>query len=106
ERTYGHRSQKDAVHLVNARLTARLPLIAPRQQFAAEAPMRRADRSVSFAAGAPAAAIAVIGRADLDATARRGPFVIEEYDCTCVVGPGQSARLDEAGNIDIALEAA
>lgn len=106
ERTYGHRSQKDAVHLVNARLTACLPLTAPRQQFAAEAPMRRADRPVSFAAGAPAAAIAVIGRADLDGTTRRGPFVIEEYDCTCVVGPGQSARLDEAGNIDIALEAA
>jgi N-methylhydantoinase A len=106
ERTYGHRSQKDAVHLVNARLTARLPLIARRQQFAAEAPMRRADRTVSFNAGGSAASIAVIGRADLDATARRGPFVIEEYDCTCVVGPGQSARLDEAGNIDIALEAA
>ncbi len=106
ERTYGHRSQKDAVHLVNARLTARLPLVAPPQQFAGEAPMRRTDRPVSFAAGAPAAAIAVIGRADLDGTARRGPFVIEEYDCTCVVGPGQSARLDEAGNIDIALEAA
>ncbi|KUL94548.1 hydantoinase [Bosea sp. WAO] len=106
ERTYGHRSQKDAVHLVNARLTARLPLIAARQQFGAEAPMRRADRPVSFAAGAPAASIPVIGRADLDASARRGPFVIEEYDCTCVVGPGQSARLDEAGNIDIALETA
>lgn len=106
ERTYGHRSQKDAVHLVNARLTARLPLVAPGQQFAAEAPMRRADRAVSFGASGPAASIAVIGRADLDATARRGPFVIEEYDCTCVVGPGQSARLDEAGNIDIALEAA
>lgn len=106
ERTYGHRSQKDAVHLVNARLTARLPLVAPRQQFAAEAPMRRADRTVSFNASGAAASIAVIGRADLDATARRGPFVIEEYDCTCVVGLGQSARLDEAGNIDIALEAA
>ncbi|SDG52556.1 hydantoinase/oxoprolinase family protein [Bosea robiniae] len=106
ERTYGHRSQKDAVHLVNARLTVRLPLVAPPQQFAGEAPMRRTDRPVSFAAGTPAAAIAVIGRADLDGTARRGPFVIEEYDCTCVVGPGQSARLDEAGNIDIALEAA
>lgn len=106
ERTYGHRSQKDAVHLVNARLTARLPLIAPRQQFAAEAPMRRADRTVSFNASRSAASIAVIGRADLDGTARRGPFIIEEYDCTCVVGPGQSARLDEAGNIDIALEAA
>jgi N-methylhydantoinase A len=50
--------------------------------------------------------VPVIGRADLDATPRRGPFVVEEHDCTCIVGPGQTARLDEAGNIDIALEAA
>jgi N-methylhydantoinase A len=106
ERTYGHRSQKDQVHLVNARLTARLPLVAPSQQFAPEAPMRRTDRAVAFDAGKPSAAVAVIGRADLDGSARRGPFVIEEYDCTCVVGPDQTARLDETGNIDIALEAA
>jgi len=50
--------------------------------------------------------VPVISRADLDGTARQGPFVIEEYDCTCVVGPDQTARLDEAGNIDIVLEAA
>lgn len=106
ERTYGHRSQKDQVHLVNARLTVRMPLVAPGQQFAAEPPMRRSDRVVSFDTGKASAAIAVIGRADLDSFARQGPFVIEEYDCTCVVGPDQTARLDEVGNIDIALEAA
>jgi N-methylhydantoinase A len=105
ERTYGHRSQKDQVHLVNARLTVRLPLVAPRQMFGAAPPQRRVDRAVSFE-GTGTASIAVIGRADLDASPRRGPFVIEEYDCTCVIGPGQTARLDDAGNIDIALEAA
>ncbi|UZF95770.1 hydantoinase/oxoprolinase family protein [Bosea sp. NBC_00550] len=105
ERTYGHRSHKDQVHLVNARLTARLPLIAPPQHFAAAPAQRRIDRPVSFDE-AGIATVAVIGRADLDALPRRGPFVIEEYDCTCVVGPGQTARLDDAGNIDIALEAA
>jgi N-methylhydantoinase A len=105
ERTYGHRSQKDQVHLVNARLTARLPLVAPTQHFAPAPAQRRVDRPVSFEETGKAS-IAVIGRADLDASTRRGPFVIEEYDCTCVVGPGQTARLDEAGNIDIALEAA
>ncbi len=106
ERTYGHRSQKDQVHLVNARLTARLPLVAPVQQFAVEPPMRRIDRAVAFGAGAPAVPVPVIGRADLDGAARRGPFVIEDYDCTCVIGPDQSVRIDGAGNIDIALEAA
>ena len=105
ERTYGHRSHKDQVHLVNARLTARLPLIAPPQHFAAAPAQRRIDRPVSFDE-AGTATVAVIGRADLDALPRRGPFVIEEYDCTCVVGPNQTARLDDAGNIDIALEAA
>lgn len=105
ERTYGHRSQKDQVHLVNARLTARLPLLAPAQHFASAPVQRRVDRQVSFDERGTAT-VAVIGRADLDASPRRGPFVIEEYDCTCVVGPGQTARLDAAGNIDIALEAA
>lgn len=105
ERTYGHRSQKDHVHLVNARLTVRLPLVAPRQMFGAAPPQRRFDRAVSFEETGTAS-IAVIGRADLDASPRRGPFVIEEYDCTCVIGPGQTARLDDAGNIDIALGAA
>jgi N-methylhydantoinase A len=106
ERTYGHRSQKDQVHLVNARLTVRLPLLAPAQQFAAEPPMRRADRAVCFDSASASSTVAVIGRADLDDQPRRGPFIIEEYDCTCVVAPDQIARLDEAGNIDIALEAA
>lgn len=106
ERTYGHRSEKDQVHLVNVRLTACLPLLSPEQAFAVQAPMRRVDRTVSFDAGAAAASVAVIGRDDLGTTPQRGPFVIEEYDCTCVVGPGQTARLDEGGNICIALEAA
>lgn len=105
ERTYGHRSQKDQIHLVNARLTARLPLVAPPQRFGTAPPQRRVDRAVSFEERGTAS-IAVIGRADLDGSPRRGPFVIEEYDCTCVIGPGQTARLDDAGNIDIALEAA
>jgi N-methylhydantoinase A len=32
--------------------------------------------------------------------------VVEEYDCTCVIGPQQTARLDDVGNIEIVLEAA
>ena len=66
--------------------------------------MRRRDGVVRF--DDRAANVAVIGRGDLDQRARRGPFVVEEYDCTCVVGPDQTASIDDAGNIDIALEAA
>ena len=32
---------------------------------------------------------------------RRGPCVIEEYDATCLVPPGWTARLDPHGNIAI-----
>jgi len=106
ERTYGHRSHKDTVHLVNARLTARLPVALPPQQFAPAAPQKRVDRRVRFADTDDIRLVAVIGRGDLDAAPRQGPFIVEEYDCTCVIAPGQTARLDEAGNIDIALEAA
>jgi len=107
ERTYGHRSQKDQVHLVNARLTARIPVDSHHHHFAAEPSLRRQDRVVAFSAGADAASsVAVIGRGDLDKNFRKGPFVVEEYDCTCVIGPQQTARLDDVGNIEIALEAA
>jgi len=105
ERTYGHRSN-DPVHLVNARLTARLPLEARAQRFADQAAMRRNDRPVLFADTGTAETVPVIARSDLDGTLRKGPFVVEEYDCTCVVAPGQAARVDEEGNIEIALEAA
>jgi N-methylhydantoinase A len=45
----------------------------------------------------------VIARAALAADARPGPFIIEEYDATCVVPPGARATLDGYGNIAIEL---
>ena len=106
ERTYGHRSLKDQVHLVNARLTARIPVASRHHHFAADLPVSRRDRTVAFCSTRAASSVAVIGRSDLDENFRKGPFVVEEYDCTCVVGPEQTARLDDVGNIEIALEAA
>lgn len=103
EHTYGHRSAGDQVHLVNARLTVRLPLVAPPPRFHPDVPLRRADRRVVFDADSAPATVAVIGRGDLDTTPRQGPFVVEDYDCTCIIGPGQTASLDDAGNIAIVL---
>ena len=40
----------------------------------------------------------MIGRADL-AERREGPLIVEEYDATCVVPPGVSAALNDAGCI-------
>jgi N-methylhydantoinase A len=106
ERTYGHRSLKDQVHLVNARLTARMPVESRHHHFAADLPVSRRDRVVAFDAADARSSVAVIGRSELDENFRKGPFVVEEYDCTCVIGPQQNARLDDLGNIEIALEAA
>ena len=44
----------------------------------------------------------IVRRSDLTRE-RRGPFIIEEYDATCVVPPGAHAALDAGGNIVIEL---
>ena len=41
----------------------------------------------------------IIVRDDLDATARPGPSIVEEYDSTVVVPPGWDLHRDEYGNI-------
>jgi N-methylhydantoinase A len=106
ERTYGHGSSSDPVHVVNVRLAVRLPLSAQVPWFPEEQPIRRQDRKVLFAEKPEHSSVAVIGRHDLDEVPRGGPFIIEDYDSTCVVGPRQTARVDEVGNIEIVLEAA
>jgi N-methylhydantoinase A len=45
----------------------------------------------------------VCDRAALAAGTRTGPLIVQEYDATCLVPPGASARLDDFGNIVIAL---
>jgi N-methylhydantoinase A len=48
----------------------------------------------------------IIDRGDLPggcAVSRQGPFIVEEYDATCLVPPGAKARLDGYGNIMIEL---
>src|SRR5262249_41000144 len=46
----------------------------------------------------------VFNRADL-AGPRTGPCIVEEYDSTCIVPPGEEASLDRFGNIAIELSA-
>jgi N-methylhydantoinase A len=99
ERTYGHRSSGDPVQLVNARLIVRVPMASRITRFADAPAFARSDRPVAF--GAEPMMTAVIGRGALDGALRAGPFIIEDYDCTCVVPPNASARLDAAGNIEI-----
>lgn len=99
ERTYGHRSSRDPVQIVNTRLLVRIPTASTVTRFAPEPAFTRKSRVVAF--GSTADKIPVIGRGDLDQKLRRGPFIIEEYDCTCVIPPNAAARLDAARNIEV-----
>jgi N-methylhydantoinase A len=99
ERTYGHRSGGDPVQIVNARMNVRVPMASKVVRFAATPAFERRDRPVAFCA--EPVLTPVIGREALDRKPRQGPFIVEDYDCTCVVPPIASARLDAAGNIEI-----
>jgi N-methylhydantoinase A len=103
EQTYGHRSSGDSVQLVNARLTVRVPMASAISGFASGALFSRRDRTVTFADGS--VVTPVIGRSDLAKTFRAGPLIIEDYDCTCVVPPHASARVDAGNNIEIEVRA-
>ena len=39
-------------------------------------------------------------------TAIEGPALVEERESTCVSGPGETARVDDAGNLIAELETA
>lgn len=99
ERTYGHRSSGDPVQLVNTRLSVRVPMASKIGRFAATPAFPRRDRQVVF--GKEPLMTPVIGRASLDGAPRQGPYIVEDYDCTCVVPPHAAARLDAAGSIEI-----
>ena len=62
-------------------------------------------RTVYFGAGIGLVETPVVGRGRLDASPRRGPLIIEEYEGTAVVPPDCRAYLDALGNVIIELDA-
>ncbi|MSP68577.1 MAG: hydantoinase/oxoprolinase family protein [Alphaproteobacteria bacterium] len=105
ERTYGHRSDSDSVDLVSIRALARATRgerPTPRQTQSGE-PREPASRLVYFGDGLGARETTVLPRVALAGRVLEGPLIIEEYDATCVVPPGATARLDGDGNIDISV---
>ena len=108
ERTYGHRAGPDEpVEIVSLRVVAqgipdrpRVPerLAIDRAGLSGE----RHTRRVYFGPDHEWLSTPILGRGDL-ATGRPGPFIVEEYDATCVVPPGARASLDAWGNIVIDL---
>jgi N-methylhydantoinase A len=101
ERTYGHRSSGDPVQIVNVRMNARVPMASRVVGLAPGKPFDRRSRRVAF--GREPVLVPVIGREALDRKPRPGPFIIEDYDCTCVIPPNASALLDEVGNVEIEM---
>ena len=124
-RTYGHQNPNESVQMVNVRVTAtgRMPRVEFRA-WAADPGDGTTERNARTASGGAMTGdraeaerevwfgepilCPVIGRHDLASgpsggggvgTARPGPFIVEEMDCTVVVPPGWSASLDESGFI-------
>ena len=97
EQTYGHASRREAVQLVNLRVTAlgRQPPLALAQASRPEA-ARQGRRQVWFPSGARPCP--VLWREGLSpGAAIPGPAVIEALDSTTVVPPGWTARVAAQG---------
>ena len=116
ENSYGYRSEEgEKVEIVNVRLRARG---FSEDDFSASDLARATAHAGGDGAGAGAMRRAYFGkahgwvdtpvltRADLDASPRDGPVIIEEYDATVVVPPQAAVSVDEASNIRIDIDTA
>ena len=107
ETTYGHRAGSDEpVELVNAHVVGKGAPRGRRPHGGYVAPDRAIDlpppREAYFGPGTGWLRTPILARAGLKDGAR-GPSIVEEYDSTCLVPPGASAKLDASGNIVIDL---
>ena len=105
ERTYGHRAgTEEPVELVSLEVIGRGIPDTPRAASASAAGLAPdiaiADqrRRAYFGSARGWIDARVVNRSDL-ASPHPGPCIVEEYDTTCLVPPGWTARLDEYGNI-------
>ena len=105
-RAFGYASPEEPTELVTFRVTATLPvarpaIAAPRAPGAPE----RGTRAVYFESTKGFVDTPVLERGRLrPGDSIRGPAVIEQIDCTTVVAPGQTATVDDGGNVVIAVE--
>ena len=104
---YGHAfSGEFPVEIVNLRLVGtRRPkgIVEPAPFDAASRARAEVRRAVYFGPGTGLVDTPVVDRGELGPEPRTGPFIIEEYEGTCVVPPDCTARLDRLGNVIIEL---
>ena len=104
ERTYGHRAGvEEPVELVSLEVIGRGVPDQPRAATAAAASLApdieiAAPRRRAYFGARGWLDAVVVNRSAL-AMPHPGPCIVEEYDATCLVPPGWTARLDEHGNI-------
>jgi len=106
-KTYGYQDE-GPIELVKLRVVGR-GLRQRRLDFThlavdsrAGAPTTR-SRAIHFTRGSAPVDTAVVSRSALSSVPRRGPLVIEEFDCTTVVSPDASVHRDRLGNIVLEL---
>ena len=109
-RTYGHGSADDPVDVVSIRALARLERTAaqrydPLAAITQHAGARRARDAAYFGPETGLVETPVCNRAGLLGERGSGPLLVDEGDSTCVVPPGWVARLDDHGNIEVAIDA-
>ena len=109
ERTYGYRSDREPIELVNLRLTARGLATQPRVPDALlvpdydPQPLTAETRAVYFGPEHGVLDTPIRARGALRSQPQDGPLIVEEYDATTVIPPGCSAHLDTWRNIVIDL---
>jgi N-methylhydantoinase A len=107
EKTYGHKSDTDPIDIINLKLVATIDINNSRKGSRLRVKGGYAtsgERSVYFGEEFGEHTVPVLSRNELTINSRKGPFIIEEYDSTCVVPPYCRASLDPAGNILVELE--
>jgi len=106
KRTYGHLGQSRDFELVTVRLVASVSRPAAQQmQWSVESgdTPTSASRLVYFGGGGAPVEVRVIRRGELSQGRQPGPRVIQEYDTSVVVPPGDTVSLDAFGNIVIGV---
>jgi N-methylhydantoinase A len=107
ERTYGHRAGvEEPVELVSLEVIGTGIPDRPRSELAAasglapDIAIARPTRRAYFGPQQGWLEARVVNRSAL-AAPHPGPCIVEEYDATCLVPPGWTARLDGFGNVEL-----
>jgi len=103
EQTYGYRSPAERLQIVAIKVLgqglAAVSRVPDRVSRDRETVRQEAKRRVYFGPEIGWHETPLLARKNLGSAPRPGPMIIEEYDCTTVVRPGWTARLDSWNNI-------